>query len=176
MIKKRLASIVLVLALTLATIPIGGCNVQQTAIRAQGVIQAVLNVAKVECPAFPVKDQAACNSFVDLGITLDGQLANCISSASGIMSTSGKFKACFNIFAQGLFSPAELAQLRIMSAGSQSRVQLYVTSIVAGVNIVLAFLTPTITALPPTSEVIEFREKVAAQLPVDIHDRIMAGK
>lgn len=170
--KKAILASVVGLALLLNA----SCNAQQTAIRAQGVIQAVLNVAKVECPAFPVKDQSACNSFVDLGITLDGQLANCITSSSGIMNTSGKFKTCFNIFAQGLFSPAEMAQLRIMSAGSQSKVQLYVTSVVAGVNIVLAFLTPTIASPPPTSEIIEFREKVAAQLPAEFHDRIMAGK
>jgi hypothetical protein len=130
-----------------------GCNGQQDAIKAQGIIAAVFKVAVAEEAVVPPADQAAFTNWVSLGQTLNAQLAVCISNVSGIMGTGAKFASCFTTFTSGLLAPAELAQLRILSPSTQQRVQLYVTAVVAGVNIVVAFIAPTITPTPtPTSQ------------------------
>ena len=130
-----------------------GCNGLATATKAQNVITAVLTVAKAEVALVPPQDQAGYTNFVNLGITLDGQLGNCITNVKGLMGmgTGPKFAACFTTFASGLTTPAELAQLRILSTGTQGRVGLYLTGIVAGVNLIVAFTAPAV-APPPTAQ------------------------
>ena len=143
-------NIALALAL-LALIPLAGCNSLQTSLKAQGIINAVLTVAATEEPVIPAQDQAAFTNFVNLGKNLDAQLLSCIDGVSGVMGKSAKFGACFNTFASALLSPAELAQLRILSPAAQAKVQLYVTAVVAGVNIVVAFTTPQVAAAPAST-------------------------
>ena len=163
---KRASSICIAVILSMALI---GCNGLSAAMKAENVITAVLTIAKAEVSVVPAQDQAIYTNFVNLGITLDGQLSSCISSVSGLMGKNAQFAACFNTFATGLTTPAELAQLRLLSATSQGKVQLYVTSIIAGVNVALAFFStsavapPAIAATPTTSrELHQFMRPILA--------------
>lgn len=164
---KRALSCTLVLLLSFS---ITGCNGLSAATKAQNVITAVITVAKAEAPVVPAQDQAAYSNFVNLAISLDGQLAKCITSVSGIMGKSGKFASCFTTFASGLTTPAELAQLRVLNPQTQQKVQLYLTSIVAGVNVALAFFSnsavppPVVTPTPTSAkDVQDFMRPILAQ-------------
>jgi len=127
------------------------CSASQ-AQKTEAVIEAIINVAKAETPLIPAQDQAAYTNYLTLATTLDSQLGTCIVQASGIMSTSGKISACFTVFAQGLTSPAELALLRVLNANTQSKLQLYIGGIIAAVNVIVAFATPTIAPTPASTE------------------------
>jgi len=142
--KAALAAVVLV------CFGIGACNAQQTALKAQAVVSATLKVAAAEETLVPTADQAAFTSWISLGNTLNGQLATCITNVSGLVGKSAKFASCFTTFASGLLSSAELAQLRLLSAGTQAKVQLYVTAIVTGIDIVVALQTPAVAQTQPT--------------------------
>lgn len=135
--KKLLLVAVLPLVLLLP-----GCNAQANAQKADQIISAVLQTAKVETPAIPPADQAAYTNFVNLGFAFEAQLKSCINAKGA------KFTSCFNGFAQGLLSPAELAQLRVLSPATQAKVQLYVTAVVAAVNVIVAATAPQIAAAP----------------------------
>jgi hypothetical protein len=138
---RRLTALVLLLPLLLLT---SGCN-QQGAQKAESVITLVLNVAQADSDLVPSADLSIYNSFVSLGQTLNSQLNTCING------TKPSFSSCFNAFASGLTSPTELARLRLMSAKTQSKVQLIVAAIITAVNIVTTFVTPTLTSTPTTS-------------------------
>lgn len=125
-------------AVVLVCFGLSACNGLQTATRAQGIITAVLNVAAAEEPSVPAADQAAFTNWVNLGKTLDGQLSACITNVGGVTGKGAKFSVCFNTFASGLLSSSELAQLRVLSPGSTSKVQAVVTAIVTGVNVAFA--------------------------------------
>lgn len=112
-----------------------GCNAQQTAQKAAAIIGAAFAAAQQDISAVPQQDQAAYSNFVTLGQTLDHQLQACLA-ASG--TKSAKLLACFNGFAAGLNSPAELVQLRILSGPSQNKVQKYLDFAIAAVNIAVA--------------------------------------
>ncbi len=152
-IRKVFLSVSLSAALFLA-----GCTPGQVASRAQAAINAALQIAAVEVSVVPAADQTAYKGFVALGQSLDAQLATCISNVSGITGKAAKFLSCFNTFAQALLSPTELAQLRILSPATQAKVQLYVTAIVAGINIGIAAFggtavtPPAVGAAPTASE------------------------
>jgi hypothetical protein len=152
--KMRKLGVLLIVPLLL----ISGCNGLSAAMKAENVITAVLTIAKAEVAVVPAQDQAIYTNFVNLGITLDGQLASCITSVQGLMGKSSQFAACFTAFATGLTTPAELAQLRLLSAGTQGKVQLYVVAIITGINVALAFFSstavspPTIAATPTSSQ------------------------
>jgi hypothetical protein len=161
--KKLLASLLLV------TVLIVGCTAQQAAQTASAVIQGILNIAQAEENSLPPQDAAVMTNWVNLGNTLEGQLNSCIQDAAGhVLSTT--FAGCFNSFAGGLLNPGELAELRIMSGGSQTRVQVIATAIIVGVNGALTAYkaatqpTPVIAPTPATSaELLEIRREVFAQ-------------
>lgn len=140
MIKKFLCITAVACGLALA-----GCSAQQKALDVYNVLEGIVAVAQAEAPNIPVADQATYNSLVALAGTLDDQLHVCIT-ASG--TKSAKLLACFNAYAAGLASPTELAQLRILSPATQHKVQLYVTSIVAGVNVAVRFYGGSQVAVP----------------------------
>jgi hypothetical protein len=146
---RRLAAVGSVMVLLLMAT---GCNATTTAQNFANVITGILNIAKADVPAIPPADGAIVAQWTTLGTTLDGQLQTCITSATAAGGKKAAFLACFNTFAAGIASPAELAQLRVLSAGSQSKAQLWVTAIVLGVNAALtsfggtAAQTPTVAA------------------------------
>lgn len=155
----------------IAVLVLPGCNPSTVAQDASNVIGAVLTIAQAETPAIPAQDQAVYNSFLTLGQTLQVQLSTCIASSGAAKS---KFLACFNAFASGLTSPAELAQLRIMSAGSQSKVQLYATAIIVGINVAIKSFGGTAASTPAISgsgapSVADLRElAVQANIPSNL--------
>jgi len=142
---QRLA---LVGSLVILLLPAVGCNVATTAQDFANVITGILNIAKAEIPALPPGDGAIVAQWTTLGTTLDGQLQSCITDATTAGGKKTAFLACFNTFAAGIASPAELAQLRVLSAGSLSKVQLWVTAIVLGVNAALTSFGGTAAATP----------------------------
>jgi hypothetical protein len=150
---------ILAVTLTLALLLTAACNTQQAA-TTQRVIAAIIDTFRAEIPVLPAQDQLPATQFVALAVTLDNQLAQCISVAPTVMGTKGRVQSCFSIFATGLLSPAELAQLRIISGPSQARVQLVVTGIVAAVNIWVAFSTPVVGPAPTARELKDFKTKI----------------
>ena len=146
-----------------------GCNATTTAQDFANVITGILNVAKAEISALPPADVAIVTQWTTLGTTLDAQLQICITNATAAGGRKAAFLACFNTFAAGIASPAEFAQLRVLSAGSQSKVQLWVTAIILGVNAALtsfggtAAATPQVAAEPASRpELIALARRVGA--------------
>lgn len=140
--------------------------------KAQGfanVLSATLAVAQVEAPSVPLADQPIYNAFVTLGQSLESQLQSCIVSANSGLSKSGKFLACFNGFATGLASPAELAQLRLLSDKSRGKVQLYLVGLVAGVNVAVRefggnkLTAPAVAPAPSAAEFHELEIRVRSE-------------
>ena len=150
---KRLAAVGSSVILLLSAV---GCNATTAAQDFANVITGILNIAKAEIPALPPADGAIVTEWTTLGTTLDGQLQSCITAATTAGGKKPAFLACFNTFAGGIASPAELAQLRVLSPGSQSKVQLWVTAIILGVNAALTSFggapaaTPTVAGVQPT--------------------------
>jgi hypothetical protein len=125
-----------------------GCNATTTAQDFANVIAGILNIAKAEIPALPQADAAIITQWTTVGTTLDAQLQTCITNATAAGGKKATFLECFNTFAAGIASPSELAQLRVLSAGSQSKVQLWVTAIILGVNAALTSFGGTSKAVP----------------------------
>lgn len=130
--KKLLVSLVIVPVLLLS-----GCNAYQTAQRFETVLAGIISIAQAEEGALPPADAAIVKQWTDLGVTLDSQLNACIMVAGQHGGKGATFAGCFNTFASGLASPAELAQLRVLSPGAQKKAQLYVTAAILGVNAAL---------------------------------------
>lgn len=164
--KSKLLAIALSVALVF---PLAGCSSLQKAQKVSAVIEAVVEVAKAETSVVPAADQVAYTSFVTLTDALHTQLDACINSANG-MTKGAKFLACFNGFAAGLNSPAELAQLRVLSQGSQRKVQLYLVGIIAGVNVAVSYFggspvaAPVLTQAPSAAELNALKVRVMGGL------------
>lgn len=160
--------LVVVLSLSLLG---AGCSSTTVAQRAQTAIALAVSIAQAEEQLVPAADQPAYNSFVALAQSLDVQLGTCLSNVGGLaMNKSAKFLSCFNTFASALLSPAELAQLRLLSPGVQDKVKIYAAAIVAGVNIAVAALGGKPVALPaeavPSPAVHAQLEQVEQQMRV----------
>ncbi|HEX4002326.1 MAG TPA: hypothetical protein VHX36_06730 [Candidatus Acidoferrales bacterium] len=147
---------------------LAGCNTTTAAQGFANVITGILNIAKAETPALPPADAAIIAQWTTLGTTLDAQLQTCITSATAAGGKKAAFLACFNTFAAGIASPTELAQLRVLSSGSQNKVQLWVTAIILGVNAALTSFggvaaTPPQVAAQPASrqELVALAQRLA---------------
>lgn len=125
-----------------------GCNPVTVATDASNALGAILALAQAETPQIPAGDQAAYSSFIALGMSLQSQLNTCIGATGG---KAAEVLACFNSFAQGLASPSEMAQLRIVSAGTQSRVQLYLTGVIIAANVAIKYFGGTAKTAPVIS-------------------------
>jgi hypothetical protein len=155
MIHKSLLAI----ALSLSMFGMTACNKYSIAVGVSNGINALLQVAQAEAQEVPAQDQQTYNGFVSLGQTLHTQLNTCLTAAnSSILGKSGKFLACFNAFVQGLTSPTELAQLRVMNPATTSRVQRILTGFIIGVNVGIGTFggtqatTPSVSAQATTPE------------------------
>ena len=135
---KAVRSIVAVAVLMAMTLSSSGCNALTTAQNFENVINGILQIAKAEIPALATADAAVLQQWVNLGTTLNGQLQTCIAGAGAAGGKKSAFLACFNALAAGVASPAELAQLRVLSSDAQKKAQLWVTAIILGVNAALA--------------------------------------
>lgn len=154
---KKIAMRVMFIPFLAVLLVAGGCNSQQAAQNFSNVIVGILNVAQAEEPVLSAKDAAIITPWIALGQTLDAQLNACISGA-GASGKKAAFVGCFNNFASGLLNPTELAQLKVLDSGSQSKVQLWATAVIIGVNAALtnfggtAQPMPTIAAPPTTAQ------------------------
>lgn len=158
---RKLLSIALALCLVPA---LTGCSAQQKAQGVYDVIEGIVIVAQAEAPNVPVEDQAIYNGLVAFAGSLADQLKVCIDAPGA------KFLTCFQSFANGLNSPTELAQLRILSPKSQHKVQIYVSAIVAGVNAGLTYfggkksVAPVISPAPASqAELRELADQIGYQ-------------
>lgn len=144
-----------------------GCNAQQAAQTTSNVINGILNIAQAEEAALSPTDSAIMTPWVNLGFTLDSQLNTCINAAGG---TKAKLASCITGFTSGLLSPAELAQLRILSPAVQTKVQIVATAVIIAVNGALtqfgaaAQPNPTVAAVPAThAELHELSARLEAE-------------
>lgn len=170
-------SIFLAVAIVIPSISMSGCSASTAATKAQAVIGGILQVAQAEIQpgstAIPAKDLPAVTAWVNLGVTLNAQLGSCNSAATAAGNKKAAFLACFNTFVNGLLSPSELTQLRVISPSSQSKVILWATAAALGVNVAIAAFggtevaTPvtvpaTTTAAPSTADLEHLRRQVEA--------------
>lgn len=158
---KKFLAIPVLLAFSLM-----GCGgAYQTAQQFQTVIAGILNIAQGGVSSLPAADQATVGNWVNAALNLDGQLAGCINSA-GTSAAASAFGTCFDTFAAGLTSPSELAQLRIVSAASQKKVELWATAAILAVNGALAIYNlaaqpqPTIAQAPSRAELLVVASEV----------------
>lgn len=163
--KIRKAALAAVVAVCLG---FAGCNAYQTAQKAHDIVAAVVAVAQADLPSlqaanvFSASEATAVGNYLSLTTTLDGQYQTCINTANtATLNTKSKFLACLDTFATGLSSPAELAQLRLMSPKAQSEVQLWITAASVGVSSVIAALGGQPVAAPSVSE---YRPAAGAQV------------
>jgi len=140
---------------------------------ASNVIAAIFTIAQDEVGAIPVQDQAIYSGFVTLGLTLNSQLNTCIGAA-GSQTGKAAFLACFNTFVQGLNSPTELAQLRLLSGKTQGTVQKYLVAVITGVNVAFSFFggtpatAPTVGTAPTAAELHELQRNPRIQLAMGL--------
>lgn len=133
---------------------LAGCNSTQTAQKFSTVFAGILSVAQADEPALPAVDAAIVNHWVTLGQTLDAQLNTCITTTGG---KKAKIAGCITGFGSGLTNQAELAQLRILTPGTQTKIQVIATAVVLAVNAALAQFggapqaTPVVSPAPATS-------------------------
>jgi hypothetical protein len=147
---RKPTAILVAALLLLLLLPVNGCNSASDAVKAQNAITAVIDIAKADAAVIPVADLPVYTNFVNLAITLDGQLASCNNAISGMTGTAAKYVSCFVAFGTGLTTPAELAQLRILSPATQAKVQLIATGIILALNVAIAFYNGNTVLTPPT--------------------------
>lgn len=177
MYKKLCRTLSAIVSPTILLLLSAGCNPTTTAQDFANVITGILNIAKAEIPALPPADGAIVSQWTTLGTTLDGQLRSCVTAATAAGGKKSAFLACFNTFTQGLLSTTELAQLRVISSASQSKVQLWVTAVSLGVNAALTAFggaaqpAPQVSAEQPTRAALEAFAR-ANNLPVSLAGRL----
>lgn len=130
------------------------CNATQIATDTSNALSAILSIAAAETPQIPTQDQQIYSGFVALGQSLNAQLNTCIQTVG---KKAVKLLSCFNTFATGLNTPAEMTQLRLLSPKTQNRVQLYLTAAIVAINVALKFYsgppaTPATVAMTQPSE------------------------
>lgn len=143
----------LIVPVLIAAFFVSGCNSLATAQSFEDVINGILNVAKAEIPELPPADGAILTQWTNLGTTLAAQNQTCINAAAAGGGKNVVFLACFNAFAIGLTSPAELAQLRLLSATGQGKAELWATAIILGVNGALSAFKGTALPMPIVASV-----------------------
>lgn len=159
----------LVCALAVAAM-LAACTAQNAAQRAQAIIGVTLNIAKADINLVAPGDQSAFTNWVNLGISLDGQLGVCIANVSGLTGKNAKFASCFGTFASAFLSPAELAGFRIVDPKTQARVQLYAAAAIAAINVFEGAIgnanlpTPAIGPAPTAEQLGALRNGIQAEV------------
>lgn len=144
-----------------------GCSATQSAQKFSQVFAGILNVAQADEPALPPADALIVNHWVTLGQTLNAQLNTCINTTGG---NKTKIAACITAFGSGLTNPAELAQLRILNPGTQTKIQVIATAVILAVNAALtqfggaAQPVPTVAPAPATAAELHY---LSAQLEAE---------
>lgn len=125
-----------------------GCNATSAAQKFSNIFAGILSVAQADEPALPASDAGIVNHWVTLGQTLDAQLNSCITITKG---NKAKIAGCITAFGSGLTNTAELAQLRILTPATQSKIQVIATAVVLAVNAALAQFGGAARSMPAVS-------------------------
>jgi hypothetical protein len=155
---KRGSSALLIGALCLS-ISLSGCSVYNDASNSVQVIGNIISLAQTDLPSLVASGVIGAGEEVTVqqwlaGLsTLDTQTANCVQSAHVAGNAKAGFLACFNIFANGIVSPEELALLRILSPKAQQQVQLWATALSLAVNAIIQIAGGTAVAAPVVAQV-----------------------
>lgn len=147
-VKLRVAAIALV---AVSVLGLGGCDKTTAVLAAIGVYQQVVTIAQADLPTLQASgiltagDVTAATNWLTVANTLGTQASACVSGAGG---TTSKIVACVNAIGTGLLSPAEQADLRIISPGAQQKVTLYVTAVVLAANGIATIVSAVQTSTP----------------------------
>ena len=143
-----------ILAVAVLALGLGGCKQQPAVVSALNVVQQVISLAEADLPALQAAgtlsaaDVTAATNWLGVANTLVTQGQACVAGL-GASGKAAALASCVNTIGTGLLSPAEIAQLRIISPKAQHSVAIYVTAVVLGVNAVATIVSATQTATPP---------------------------
>lgn len=155
--KLRIATLAL---LAISTLGITGCNKTASVQTALNIASQVLTLAQDDIPSLQVSgiltsgDAVAFGNWIAGAKALVTQADTCVGASGG---TTSVIVGCVNTIGAGLLSPAEQADLRIISAKAQAKVSLYVTAFVLAVNAVAVIVnapsapTPTVGVAESTT-------------------------
>ncbi len=142
------------IAVAVLALGLGGCKQQPAVVSALNIVQQVISLAQADLPALQIAgtlsagDETAVQGWLSAASTIVGQGQTCVNGL-GTGGTTAALANCVNTIGTGLLSPAEMAQLRIISPKAQHSVAIYVTAVVLGVNAVATIVSATQTATPP---------------------------
>lgn len=120
-----------------AAIGVTGCDKTASVQAALTVAGQVVTLAQADLPALvaagtlTAADATAAGNWLSGASTFISQGNACVGSSGG---TLAKIQACVNTIGTGLLSPAEMADLRIISPKAEQKVALYVTAVILAVN------------------------------------------
>ena len=129
-----------------------GCNKTQDVLTAIGVTQNVILLAQDDLPSLQAAGILTASDATNFGNWLSGatlilsQGKTCVSGAGG---TTSKIAGCVTAIGTGLTSPAELADLRIISPGAQKKVTLYVTAVILAADFTAQIVNAIQATTPP---------------------------
>lgn len=141
------------IAVAVLALGMGGCKQQPAVVSALKIVQQVISLAQADLPALQIvgtlnaADETAVQGWLSAASTIVGQGQTCVNGL-GNGGTTAALANCVNTIGTGLLSPAEMAQLRIISPKAQHSVAIYVTAVVLGVNAVAQIVQATQTATP----------------------------
>jgi hypothetical protein len=169
---KRKAGLLAVAAL--AAFGVCGCSTYTAATNALNAIGQIISLAQTDLPALeaagtiPAADVPAVTNWLAAAATLKTQASSCVTSA-GTSGTKAALGNCLFVFANGLTSPAELAELRILSPSSVKTVELWAVGFTLAADGYCAIEGCT-QATPPVIQ------SAAAPTTEELHDlRVRAG-
>lgn len=143
----------IIFAVLLAGFSQVGCKLNPAAVSAGlNVADQVVVLAEDDLPGLQVSgalsaaDAAAATKWLTAADTILKQGVSCTAAAG---ATSSIVVSCIQTVASGLISPAEQANLNIVSAGGQHKIALYVTAVILAVNGVEDIAKLVHTTVPP---------------------------
>src|SRR6202453_3537281 len=120
---------------------LAGCSTYNSLTSALNVVGQVISLAQADLPALESAGTLTPGDATSFGDWLNGaslllaQTNSCVATV-GSKGTKASFVPCITAFGTGLLSPAEMADLRIISPGAQKQVAIYVTAVVLAANAV----------------------------------------
>jgi hypothetical protein len=128
-----------------------GCNPSADVNSALTVANQVVSIAQADIPALQADgtltaaDSTALTNWLAGASQLITQGQTCTTASGG---KSAVIVACVNAIGTGLLSPAEMADLRLISPKAQKQVTLYVTAVILAVDGAAAIVKAATTPVP----------------------------
>jgi hypothetical protein len=139
--------------IALAAIGLGGCNEYKTATATVTTIGQIVTIAQSDLPAICATGAITAAECTQIGqgltgiTALDTQAGTCLTAA-GTSAKNAAILACYNAFATGLTSPAELAFFHVKDPKTQAQIEVWVTAVTLAVNTVLDLVGGSSLAMP----------------------------